>query len=131
MKEILLSIFFAFHLTLSLKSIDFCIVKQETCIGIYDKKHDYQTKCELIKCHGKFSYDCLSKTCSLNRKSCNEYKIALSKFFQTIKDFKTSDLTFVSKHLTETKKIKSFNRGIKNCQKKIFEFKKSDVCLNG
>ncbi len=37
MKEILLSIFFAFHLTLSLKSIDFCIVKQETCIGIYDK----------------------------------------------------------------------------------------------
>jgi hypothetical protein len=130
-KKILLTIFFAFHLTLSLKSIDFCIAKQETCKGFYDEQHDYQTKCEPNKCHGKFSYDCVSNTCSLNRKSCNEYKIALSRFLQIINDLKASDSVFSSKHLAETKTIKLFNRAIKNCVKKIFEFKKSDFCLNG
>ena len=104
-KKILLTIFFAFHLTLSLKSIDFCIAKQETCKGFYDEQHDYQTKCEPNKCHGKFSYDCVSNTCSLNRKSCNEYKIALSRFLQIINDLKASDSVFSSKHLAEINSV--------------------------
>jgi hypothetical protein len=47
-------IFFILHLTISLKSNDFCIVKQQDCKGFYDKDDNYKTKCEPVMCHGKY-----------------------------------------------------------------------------
>ena len=48
-------IFLTLNLVFGLKSIDFCTSKQQECKGIYDKKHNYQIKCEPKKCHEPFS----------------------------------------------------------------------------
>ena len=55
---------------MSLKSIDFCITKQEVCKGFYNEKHNYQIKCEPIKCHKPFSYKCGLNICARNKTKC-------------------------------------------------------------
>ena len=50
-------LFLTINLTISLKSNNFCFLKQEEeqqleCKGYYDYQQNYYTKCEPIKCHG-------------------------------------------------------------------------------
>jgi hypothetical protein len=43
-KKSILFIFLTLHLVIGLKSIDFCLFKQQECKGIYDKNY----RCEVI-----------------------------------------------------------------------------------
>lgn len=129
-KNVIVILFFILHLTLSLKSTDFCIAKQEACKGFYDKNHKYQIKCELIKCHSEFNYDCGSNVCSKNKLTCNGYKNALSKFMKIINLIQNTNPKFAAKYLKEKNKTQMINKHIKYCQK-IFKFTPNDFCLNG
>jgi len=73
-KKILAILCLTLHLTVSLKSLSFCHLKQQECKGFYDEKHNYQTKCELIKCNGAFKYECGSTNiCSNSITKCKKY----------------------------------------------------------
>ena len=70
----LILLFLTLNLTISLKSTDFCIPKQQNeCKGYYDRHKKYQIKCKTIKCHGTFNYDCGSEICSNNMTECKKY----------------------------------------------------------
>ncbi len=77
------------HLTIGLKSSDFCSLKQQECKGFYDKQQNYEIKCNPIKCHGKFNYDCESNTCSNNLVN---YFIMMKNNKNTVKEFFDSEL---------------------------------------
>ena len=124
-KNMIVILFFILHLTLSLKSTDFCIAKQEACKGFYDKNHKYQIKCELIKCHSEFNsrnYDCGSNVCSKNKLTCNGYKNALSKLMKIINLILKTNPKFAAKYLKEKNKTQIINKHVKYCQK-IFKFR--------
>jgi len=130
-KKAFIIIFLTLHLTFSLKSIDYCIRKEKACKGFYDEKGKYKTKCESTKCHGTHNFECKLQICSINKMKCNEYNKELSKFFKLIVDLKSSaNPNFAAKNIKEIDK-NSFNNDIKDCQKKIYEFKSTDFCLNG
>ncbi len=129
-KNIILILFFIVHLTLSLKSIDFCIAKQEACKGFYDEKHEYKIKCEPIKCHTEFSYDCGSSVCSRNIITCNGYKNALSKFMKIVNLIHYKNPKLAAKYLKEKNKTQIITKHIKYCQNN-FKFTPNDFCLNG
>ena len=119
----------AFHLTICLKSTDFCISKrQKECKGYYDRHKQYQIKCNTIKCHGTFSFDCESNICSKNKIECDEYKNvdAFAKLVSLI-----DDLRYAPKKSKTINEIESFKKKIKNCQLKPYNFKKNDFCING
>lgn len=53
-KKSLINLFLLFNLAMSIKTNNFCFIKQKECKGYY--KQHYQIKCELIKCHGTFKH---------------------------------------------------------------------------
>ena len=67
-ENIIFLFLFTLHLTLGLKSTDFCILKQKECKGYYDKYQNYQINCESMKCQNNnklFKYECgISNICS-------------------------------------------------------------------
>jgi hypothetical protein len=117
------------HLAASLKPNDFCIRKQQECKGFYDRKHNYHTKCELIKCNGTFRNDCGFNICSKYKNNCNHYFYVYSnlalvtplaiEFLFTLKDFE------------KKKKFQSFNKQIPDCKNEINKFESKDFCSNG
>lgn len=120
------------HLTFSLKSSNFCMIKQQTCRGIYDETHQkYQTKCEFIKCFGKFNFNCglNNNICSKNLTECNEYnKILLN---NNIKILIGLEPSLNIKINNEKDKIKNFNKHIQSCKNTIYKLNTNDFCLNG
>jgi len=104
-KKILITLFLAVHLTLSLKSSDFCILtQQKECKGYYDKHETYRIKCRQMKCHGKFNHDCGLNICSNNNIECenhNQFELYMNLIFY-----------------------------VKECQEKKYEFNSNDFCLN-
>jgi len=127
-KKILIILFLTIHLAISLKSTDFCIVKQQECKGFYNYKQNYQIECKLIKCHGKISYDCGSHLCSKNKADCNEYKNM--KYYEKI--YKYQGLNFNNMNLTEKlTHLKIFDKQVPICPNKAYKFNSKDFCLNG
>jgi hypothetical protein len=118
------------HLTISLKSTDFCIPKQQKeCKGYYDRHQKYQIKCNTIKCHGTFNYDCGSDICSNNMNECKKYnkiKLIQNQSFRT-----RIVLTLTTKHLMEKNDFELLNKQIKDCEYRIYKFNSNDFCLNG
>jgi hypothetical protein len=130
-KKYLILLFLTFHLTIGLKSTDFCILKQKKCKGYYDGLGNYHVNCDLIKCHGKLSYNCELNICSKNEHDCNEYNK-----LQTYKKilFETQSFTNImseKKYLKERNKIELFNENIHECANKTYEYESNDFCLNG
>ena len=71
-KKSLINLFLLFNLAMSIKTNNFCFIKQKECKGYY--KQHYQIKCELIKCHGTFKHECGSTNiCSDSITECSEY----------------------------------------------------------
>jgi hypothetical protein len=117
------------NLTTGLKSTDFCNPKEKKeCKGYYDRNKTYQIKCDTIKCHGTFSYDCGSEICSKNEIDCDEYKNvdAYTKLVSLMEN-----LRHAPKKSKKINEIELFKKKIKNCQLKPYNFKKNDFCLNG
>ena len=132
-KILLIILFLTLNLTFSLKSSDFCILKQQECKGFYDEKKSYQIKCDLIKCHGHLAYDCEtseSKICSKNKFECHEYN-NVDSYMKIMNIIKMNDYKYSSKNSIAIVKVKAFINGVKECEKKIYEFKSNDFCLNG
>ncbi len=120
-KKILAILCLTLHLTVSLKSLSFCHLKQQECKGFYDEKHNYQTKCELIKCNGAFKYECGSTNiCSNSITKCKKYSEMMI-FFSVI----------IDQHSNKINNIKLFNKQIKDCKNKTYKFKSNDYCQNG
>ena len=46
-RKILIILLLGLHLAFSLKSANFCKIKQKECKGHYNKKQKYETKCDL------------------------------------------------------------------------------------
>jgi hypothetical protein len=110
------------------------MVKQKTCRGIYDETHQkYQTKCEFIKCFGKFHFNCglnSNNICSKNLTECNEYnKIILNKNVKILIGLEPSLNIKINNN--EKDKIKNFNKHIQNCKNTIYKLNTNDFCLNG
>lgn len=84
---------------------------------------------ESIKCHDKYNTDYgFEQICSTNKTKCIEYKNAYFLF-----ELNAMNPILVSfNHLNKLKqKIKLFNKQIKECSKKNYQFKSKDLCLNG
>jgi len=130
-KSNLIILFLTVNLAISLKSTDFCIIKQQECKGFYDYHQNYQIKCELIKCHGKTSYDCGLHLCSRNKSECNEYKYM--KFYEKIYKYegKTFNLDLTEKLTKLINDLQLFEKRVSICPNKAYEFNSNDFCLNG
>ncbi len=114
----------------SLKPISFCILNQQECKRVYNElKHAYEIKCESIKCHGTFSYECGSRTCSKNKTECNEFNL-MNSYINILNEKQKNDSKFKYKYLKETIKLKKFYDYIPNCKNKTYEFDSNDFCLN-
>jgi hypothetical protein len=118
------------HLALSLKSANFCKLEQKVCKGYYDTKQKYQTKCNLVECSERFKIKCSSNICSNNKTEGNEYKQMNSYVHILLK--KHSDLKMTDKYFKEKSSFETFNKHIKKCENKIYNFDhENDFCLNG
>ena len=113
-----------FHLAIAiLKPTDFCILKQKECKGFYDEQNNYEQKCETIqKCHGSFSFNCDLDICSKTKLKCKAY------IFNNIIQSEFSKLAGNSIDRNKTSILK---KQMKVCEKKHYEFKSNDFCLNG
>ena len=112
------------HLAASLKPNDFCIRKQQECKGFYDRKHNYHTKCELIKCNGVSRNHCGFNICSKNKNKCIDYIYVYSnlalvtplaiEFLFTLKDFekKKNFNRLINKYLIVRMKFINLNQKI-------------------
>jgi hypothetical protein len=129
-KTILIIIFLTLHLTLSLKSTHFCILKQQECKGFYNRQEYYHIKCNLIPCHGSFSYECGFHFCTRNSTQCNEYNQMYTHLKNLLVTQSMNPILSI-KHLEQKNKITLFNKQLKDCQNKTYEFKSNDFCLNG
>jgi hypothetical protein len=125
-------LFLTIHQTACLKTTDFCLLKQENqeqeCKGFYDRFQNYQTKCEKIQCHGTFNFQCGNNICSNTSAECSEYD---KMYFHLKKILLAKSVNpFIStRRLKEQNKIKSFNKKIKYCPNKMYEFKSDDFCM--
>ncbi len=131
-KKSLIILFLLFNLTVSIKTNNFCFNKQKQCKGYYNREQNYQIKCELIKCHGTFKYDCgSSNVCSNNMTECSEY-IKMNSFYDVLNTIRTVDPIIFNKNLNQINKIKYFNKNIKVCKNAIVQkFNPNDFCVNG
>jgi hypothetical protein len=128
-KKSLINLFLLFNLAMSIKTNNFCFIKQKECKGYY--KQHYQIKCELIKCHGTFKHECGSTNiCSDSITECSEY-IKINTFYNVLNTIRTFDPIIFTKNLNQTNKIKYFNKNIKVCKNKVPKFKANDFCVNG
>jgi len=116
------------HLVMSLKSNDFCILKQKECKGFYDKQHKYYKVCELIKCQKPFNNDCGFNICSIYKNKCSEYFNHYSKLTLAIPSI---DAYFADRNFELRKKFYLFNKHIPECKSKAYTFKSKDFCSNG
>jgi hypothetical protein len=121
-KKILVILFSALHLVISLKSSDYCFLKQKECKGYYDENKIYKKKCNLINCQNRLNYECESryftqKLCTKTKIVCDEY-IKLNKYMKMINLIQIEPKFFVQ-NLNEKKKIESFIKQIKVCQNKV------------
>jgi len=114
------------HLAASLKPNDFCIRKQQECKGFYDRKHNYHTKCELIKCNGSFKNDCGFNICSKNKNNCNHYFYVYSKLALAIP--LAIEFLFTLKDFEKKEKFQLFNKP--DCKNEIYKFESKDFCSN-
>jgi hypothetical protein len=121
------------HSIICLKSIDFCTIKQKECKGVYDTKNNYKTKCNLIKCHGEFKYECSPNICSNNLTECDMFNKWLD-YSNTTTSKKAFVRLFDSKNFEQrmknAKKFELFIDYITNCKKKIYKFDSNDFCDN-
>lgn len=112
----------------SLKPISFCILNQQECKRVFnDLNQSYEIKCESIKCHGTYSYECGSKTCSKNKTECNEFNL-MNSYINILNEKQKNDSKFKYKYLKETIKFKKFYDYILNCKNKTHEFDTNDFC---
>ena len=126
----LILLFLTLNLTISLKSTDFCIPKQQNeCKGYYDRHKKYQIKCNTIKCHGTFNYDCGSEICSNNMTECKKYNYR--KMFSNNAFRMRIVLTSPTKQLSLKNGFKLFTKQLKECEYSLYEFNANDFCLNG
>lgn len=115
---------FLINLTNCIRTNDFCISKQIECKGFYDIQHKYQTECKKIKCDGKFIYECGFSICSINKASCHDYYLMDYHFMKNSR-------YAINQIRNDKTNIKSFNKNIKYCKNKIYQFNSTDTCLNG
>ena len=135
-KNFLLLILLLIKTILSLKPTDLCNNIQEECKGSYDHNQKYQVKCERFKCQGKYNFQCDFNKCAMSKKNCDEYNfLSYSINLEKLKSY-MGRYTFindeqVSKNENERKKLKLFYQRIENCPGIIYEWKASDICING
>jgi hypothetical protein len=118
--------FLVLHLAESLKVNDLCMRKQKECRGLHDRLN-YKIECNLTKCHGSFHNQCgNSNICSRYRTNCDEYDQleSLMKIFHRIRDN-------YSQKSEIKKKFNLFNKNIKECKLKTYEFNSNGFCVNG
>jgi hypothetical protein len=122
-KKILIILLIKLHLALALRSANFCILKQKVCKGSYDTKQNYQTKCDLVECSDEiFSFECSNDICSNNKTECNKYK-QLNSYFSNSK--------FREKYFQKKMNFDTFNKNLKECDKKTYKLNTNDFCLLG
>jgi len=129
-KKSLIILSLAFHFSIGIKSTDFCALKQKECKGYYNENQIYKIECNSIKCHGAFRHNCVSNICSNKVTECSKYN-KMNTYFNILDTIRSIDTILYAKNLNQTKKIKLFNYNIKDCNNKIYKFKKNDFCING
>lgn len=115
----------AFHLANSSGSIkheDYCKMEQMKCIGYYDFKNKYNTKCERLKCGDNYKYECSSGVCAVSRQSCDR----LIHTLHLVKSIKSSHA-----YHKEMSKLTKFTNGFRTCPVIKYDLKSKDVCMNG
>ena len=128
-KKSLIFLFLTLHLTLSLKSTDFCI-KQQECKKIIKKNQILLAKCSSIKCNGKLKHECFSDICTKNEIECKKL-IQADSFMKSMNTLKIYIPKFADRHSKITNKIKFFKKDIKKCENNIYKFGPNNFCING
>jgi hypothetical protein len=126
--KILIILLLKLHLTISLKSTHLCMIKQQECKGFYDENKNYEIKCEPIKCHGAFNFTCGLNICSNKKSECDE----INKFGSNLKYLQQAQYIYQStetKYLNEKESIDLFNKHIRDCGDKVFNFDSNDFCI--
>ena len=119
------------NFTFSLKSTDFCTIKQKECKGYNDESQNYQIKCNPIKCYGTFKHKCgESNICSKNLAYCDEYN-QLDSHIKMIHEIQLIDSILNKKYLEQKKEFILFKQHIQDCKIKTYKFQSIDFCENG
>lgn len=129
-KKSLIILILTIHLTISLRSNDFCIVKQQDCKGFYDKNDNYKTKCEPVMCHGKYENDCGLGICSINKTECFKYN-QLDMYMKMVFKIQPINPVFAARHAEQKKEFELFRNYIADCKNKFYKFNLYDFCING
>jgi hypothetical protein len=126
--KILIILLLKLHLIISLKSSGLCMIKQQVCNGFYDENQNYKIKCGSIKCHGAFNFTCGLNICSNKKSECDE----INKFGSYLKYLQQAQYfnpKIETKYLKEKEKIDLFNKHIRDCGDKVFNFDSNDFCI--
>jgi hypothetical protein len=118
------------HITISLKSSEFCVIKQKVCKGFYDRLQKYQIECSIKECYGKFNISCGKNICSSNLNKCDEIN-KINLYTKITNELKAFDPIFAGKYSKERRKVYMFNKQIKYCENQIYEYSSNDFCLDG
>lgn len=120
------------HISFSLKADDLCSIVHQDCKGILDARNNYQVKCELVECHGKYPHRCGPNKCAIDARACDKYESFRIEFLRKRFDFYTLFNSYF-KAFKEARqaKLNFFNQNIPTCPEKPYEFKPNHMCLNG
>lgn len=105
-----------------LKPSDICIISDTECKGTYDKNHNYEEKCGIVKCEGKFHYQCANNKCTIDQITCEH----LNKISFSLRSFRNLRM-----YQTQLSKYQDFVKHIKNCPSIEHKWLPIDLCLNG
>jgi len=125
--KILIILLLKLHLTIGIKTANFCRLEQKVCHGYYDSKEKYQTKCNLIKCSENYNIKCSINTCSNSKTECKKYKQLNSYVHILLGKQEAHNNTITNINRKEI--LEKFNVDIKNCEKNIYKFEANNFCL--
>jgi len=117
-----------------LKSINFCNLIQKECLGSYDSSLNYTVTCNYMKCKSPYGFNCGKNRCAKNQDACFEF-LNIEKYLNSFTYRDTFDSYFGNKMrlLKEQDifKFDSFKKKFRNCPKHDYEWKDTDICING
>ena len=140
LKLLIFSFLFYLYSGLNLNLKDYCRLIQTEDVGLYDRNNKYEVVQRLEKCSTRNTphiYECDENICSKNEDECNKYlslkkkiKANMLKVFSELFIF-LNPKKHSHNHIKLERYFLSFKSSIKNCTRKPYQLKLSDVCLRG
>lgn len=114
--------FVLFQPFFALLSDNYCHVSEMQCNGYLNSQLEYNQACKLVKCQGKFNFQCGHGLCTLDKHKCVSYQ-NMSNLIESIKKLAMFN--------TELKGYSSFRKYIPICPSSAYVWNPDDVWRSG